>query len=71
MLSFPVGEFVSELQTSESPEGIMKHAVLPIFEVMMAVIMKIIVALDVIQCCMVDVCRRFGGICSLIFKVKE
>jgi hypothetical protein len=27
-LSSPVGEFVSELQISEIPEGIMKHAVL-------------------------------------------
>jgi hypothetical protein len=27
MLSSPVGEFVSELQTSETPEGIMKHTV--------------------------------------------
>jgi hypothetical protein len=26
-LSSPVGEFVSELHTSEIPEGIMKHAV--------------------------------------------
>jgi hypothetical protein len=28
MLSSPVGEFISELQTSEIAEGIMKHAVL-------------------------------------------
>jgi hypothetical protein len=27
MLSSPVGEFISELQTSEIPEGIMKHSV--------------------------------------------
>jgi hypothetical protein len=27
MLLSPVGEFVSELQTSETPEGIMKHTV--------------------------------------------
>jgi hypothetical protein len=27
MLSSPVGEFSSELQTSEFPEGIMKHGV--------------------------------------------
>jgi hypothetical protein len=27
MLSSPAGEFVSELQTTEIPEGIMKHGV--------------------------------------------
>jgi hypothetical protein len=27
MLSSPVGEFISELQTSEIPEGLMKHGV--------------------------------------------